>query len=127
MKYLVITIIIAFMLLVRNDIRNDEEVEGSKNFYLSDGKSKEIYKQMVKDRLSEQSLKEFVYMEDRFLKLEKMSVCEQRSYASEATGISENIKARFGHYDFRYHQPHIKQCSEPNRLINKRIICLSYY
>ena len=127
MKYLVITIIIAFMLLVRNDLRNMEEVEDSKYFYLSDGKSKQIYEQMKRDKLSEQSLKEFVYMEDRFLKLEKMSVCEQRSYASEATGISENIKARFGHYDFRYHQPHIKQCSEPNRLINKRIICLSYY
>jgi len=101
-----------------------EEVEGSKYFYLSDGKSQDIYNQMKKDGLSEQSLKEFVYMEDRFLKLEKMSVCEQRSYASEATGISENIKARFGHYDFRYHQHHIKQCSEPNRLINKKIVCI---
>ena len=124
MKYLVITIIIAFMLLVRNDVRNMEEVEGSKYFYLSDGKSKQIYEQMKRDKLSEQSLKEFVYMEDRFLQLEKMSVCEQRSYASEATGISENIKIRFGHYDFRYHQPHIKQCSEPNRLINKKIVCI---
>lgn len=127
MKLLVLTIIVAFLLLVRNDQRNMEEVEGSKHFYLSDGKSKQIYEQMKRDKLSEQSLKEFVYMEDRFLQLEKMSVCQQISYASEATGISENIKARFGHYDFRYHQPHIKQCSEPNRLINKRIICLSYY
>lgn len=124
MKYLVITIIIAFMLLARNDVRNMEEVEGSKYFYLSDGKSKQIYEQMKRDKLSEQSLKEFVYMEDRFLQLEKMSVCEQRSYVSEATGISENIKTRFGHYDFRYHQHHIKQCSEPNRLINKKIVCI---
>jgi hypothetical protein len=102
-----------------------EEVEGSKHFYLSGGKSKQIYEQMKRDKLSEQSLKEFVYMEDRFLQLEKMSVCQQISYASEATGISENIKTRFGHYDFRYHQVHIKQCSEPNRLINNKIIC--YY
>lgn len=125
MKLLVLTIIIAFLLLVRNDQRNMEEVEGSKHFYLSDGKSKQIYEQMKRDKLSEQSLKEFVYMEDRFLQLEKMSVCQQISYASEATGISENIKTRFGHYDFRYHQVHIKQCSEPNRLINHKIIC--YY
>ena len=127
MKLLVLTIIVAFLLLVRNDQRNMEEVEGSKHFYLSGGKSKQIYEQMKRDKLSEQSLKEFVYMEDRFLQLEKMSVCQQISYASEATGISENIKTRFGHYDFRYHQLHIKQCSEPNRLINKRIICLSYH
>jgi len=125
MKLLVLTIIVAFLLLVRNDQRNMEEVEGSKHFYLSDGKSKQIYEQMKRDKLSEQSLKEFVYMEDRFLQLEKMSVCQQISYASEATGISENIKTRFGHYDFRYHQVHIKQCSEPNRLINNKIIC--YY
>lgn len=125
MKLLVLTIIVAFLLLVRNDQRNIEEVEGSKHFYLSDGKSKQIYEQMKRDKLSEQSLKEFVYMEDRFLQLEKMSVCQQISYASEATGISENIKTRFGHYDFRYHQVHIKQCSEPNRLINHKIIC--YY
>ena len=125
MKLLVLTIIIAFLLLVRNDQRNMEEVEGSKHFYLSDGKSKQIYEQMKRDKLSEQSLKEFVYMEDRFLQLEKMSVCQQISYASEATGISENIKTRFGHYDFRHHQVHIKQCSEPNRLINHKIIC--YY
>lgn len=124
MKYLLLTIFVAFILLARNDIRNMEEVEGSNYFYLSDDKSKDIYNQMKKDGLSEQSLKEFVYMEDRFLKLEKMSVCEQRSYASEATGISENIKTRFGHYDFRYHQHHIKQCSEPNRLINKKIVCV---
>jgi len=125
MKLLVLTIIVAFLLLVRNDQRNMEEVEGSKHFYLSGGKSKQIYEQMKRDKLSEQSLKEFVYMEDRFLQLEKMSVCQQISYASEATGISENIKTRFGHYDFRYHQVHIKQCSEPNRLINNKIIC--YY
>lgn len=125
MKLLVLTIIVVFLLLARNDQRNMEEVEGSKHFYLSDGKSKQIYEQMKRDKLSEQSLKEFVYMEDRFLELEKMSVCQQISYASEATGISENIKTRFGHYDFRYHQVHIKQCSEPNRLINHKIIC--YY
>jgi hypothetical protein len=125
MKLLVLTIIVVFLLLARNDQRNMEEVEGSKHFYLSDGKSKQIYEQMKRDKLSEQSLKEFVYMEDRFLQLEKMSVCQQISYASEATGISENIKTRFGHYDFRYHQVHIKQCSEPNRLINHKIIC--YY
>jgi hypothetical protein len=125
MKLLVLTIIVVFLLLARNDQRNMEEVEGSKHFYLSDGKSKQIYEQMKRDKLSEQSLKEFVYMEDRFLQLEKMSVCQQISYASEATGISENIKTRFGHYDFRYHQVHIKQCSEPNRLINNKIIC--YY
>ena len=125
MKYLLLTIIVAFFLLARNDLRNMEEVEGSKYFYLSDGKSQDIYNQMKKDGLSEQSLKEFVYMEDRFLQLEKMSVCQQMSYTSEATGISENIKTRFGHYDFRYHQVHIKQCSEPNRLINNKIIC--YY
>ena len=74
MKYLLLTIFVAFILLARNDIRNMEEVEGSKYFYLSDGKSNDIYNQMKKDGLSEQSLKEFVYMEDRFLKLEKMSV-----------------------------------------------------
>ena len=62
-------------------------------------------------------------MEDRFLNLERLSVCTQTSRKIEAFGLSKEIKDRFRGYDFSYHDQHLKQISEPHKLINRNVTC----
>ena len=95
----------------------------TKYFYMSNGESKNMYEQMRKDGIPDESLKEFIMMEDRFLKLENLSVCTQTSRIIEAFGLSKEIKDRFLGYDFSYHAKHLKQISEPHKLINRSIVC----
>ena len=90
---------------------------------MSNGESKNMYEQMRKDGIPDESLKEFIMMEDRFLKLENLSVCTQTSRIIEAFGLSKEIKDRFLGYDFSYHAKHLKQISEPHKLINRSIVC----
>lgn len=123
MKILYLTIILTLIFLMRSEIRQYEEVYGSKYFYMSHGKSKEMYDLMKRDGVSEDTLKYFVYMEDMLLKLEFLSVCTRTSRIQEATALSEAIKDHFPTYDFRYHQDHLKQTSNPSKLINNKIIC----
>ena len=82
-----------------------------------------MYEQMRKDGIPDESLKEFIMMEDRFLKLERLSVCTQTSRIIEAFGLSKEIKDNFLGYDFSYHAKHLKQISEPHKLINRSIVC----
>jgi hypothetical protein len=95
----------------------------TKYFYMSNGESKNMYEQMRKDGIPDESLKEFIMMEDRFLKLESLSVCTQTSRIIEAFGLSKEIKDKFLGYDFSYHAKHLKQISEPHKLINRSIVC----
>jgi hypothetical protein len=95
----------------------------TKYFYMSNGESKNMYEQMRKDGVPDESLKEFIMMEDRFLKLESLSVCTQTSRIIEAFGLSKEIKDKFLGYDFSYHAKHLKQISEPHKLINRSIVC----
>jgi hypothetical protein len=90
---------------------------------MSNGESKNMYEQMRKDGIPDESLKEFIMMEDRFLKLESLSVCTQTSRIIEAFGLSKEIKDNFLGYDFSYHAKHLKQISEPHKLINRSIVC----
>jgi hypothetical protein len=96
----------------------------TKYFHMSNGESKKIYEQMIKDGIPDESLKEFIMMEDRFLNLERLSVCTQTSRIIEAFGLSKQIKDGFLGYDFSYHAKHLKQIAEPPKLINRSIICL---
>ena len=84
----------------------------SKNFHMSHGMSNKIVDEMNKNGLSEDSIKEFIMMEDRFLELERRAVCSQTSRHFEAVGVSDQIKRRFLGYDFSYHAKHLKQISE---------------
>ena len=95
----------------------------TKYFHMSNGESKKIYEQMIKDGIPDESLKEFIMMEDRFLNLERLSVCTQTSRIIEAFGLSKQIKDGFLGYDFSYHAKHLKQISEPPKLINRSIVC----
>ena len=96
----------------------------TKYFHMSNGESKKMYEQMLKDGIPDESLKEFIMMEDRFLNLERLSVCTQTSRIIEAFGLSKEIKDGFLGYDFSYHTKHLKQIAEPPKLINRSIICL---
>jgi hypothetical protein len=95
----------------------------TKYFYMSHGESKKMFEQMRKDGIPEESLKEFIMMEDRFLNLERLSVCTETSRKIEAFGLSKQIKEQFLGYDFSYHTKHLKQISEPHKLINRSIVC----
>ena len=121
-------ILVTILFIIRDIDITGERVSilgfSTKYFYMSNGESKKMYEQMRKDGIPDESLKEFIMMEDRFLNLERLSVCTQTSRIIEAFGLSKEIKDNFLGYDFSYHAKHLKQISEPHKLINRSIVCL---
>ena len=121
-------ILVTILFIIRDIDITGERVSilgfSTKYFYMSNGESKKMYEQMRKDGIPDESLKEFIMMEDRFLNLERLSVCTQTSRIIEAFGLSKEIKDNFLGYDFSYHAKHLKQISEPHKLINQSIVCL---
>ena len=95
----------------------------AKHFPLSGGMSVEIIEKMRDDGLPQHSLEEFATMEDEFLRLEKETVCGGHSLKIPAIELSRSIKERFPTYDFKYHNLHIKQISEPSKSINPWLSC----
>jgi hypothetical protein len=120
-----IYVLLAFVILalMYEKHTKSEEVEGSKNFHVSDGASKTMYLQMHKDGLGRDALKMFVQLEDRLLGIERTSVCTGMPYIVQASLISNKIKETFPKYDFSYHTIHLKQIAEPNKLVNIKIKC----
>ena len=86
-----------------------EEINGSKNFHVSNGMSKKTYEQMKKNGMSADDLKIFKILEDKLLGFEK----EKTFRIKEALLISNQIKEYFNNYDFSYHTQHIKNIAEP--------------
>jgi hypothetical protein len=122
----ILLFVIALFLLSDVDITGEKVTVlgySTQYFYMSHGESKNIFEKMRKDGLPDESLKEFIMMEDRFLNLERLSVCTQTSRKMEAFGLSKQIKEQFLGYDFSYHTKHLKQISEPYKLINRSIVC----
>jgi len=117
---LVALIVLALMFDTRN---KSTEVEGSKHFYMSDGASKDTYLMMHADGMRREILKKFVSMEDRFLEIEKNSVCTGIPDIVQGSLLSNKIKELFPNYDFSYHTVHLKQLAEPNKQINTKIKC----
>lgn len=122
-----IFIIVTILFIIRDIDITGERVSvlgfSTKYFYMSNGESKKMYEQMRKDGIPDESLKEFIMMEDRFLNLERLSVCTQTSRIIEAFGLSKQITDGFLGYDFSYHAKHLKQIAEPHKLINRSIVC----
>ena len=102
---------------------NDQEVIGTYKTKFFTRRSKELLEQMKLGGLSEQSLIEFAMMEDEFLRLEKQTVCHHISYLREAMTLDQQMKDRFLGWDFGYHQLHIRQMSQPSKIINKHLSC----
>ena len=121
MLYLVAGVIV--LALMYDKTVKSEEVGGSKNFHMSQGMSKEMYNRMRGDGVSGQELKKFVQLEDRFLQVERNSVCSGMPRFIDALTLSDLIKRTFPKYDFSYHTIHLKQTAEPEKIINKSIKC----
>ena len=123
MFYIVAAILIFAFIHEKNTESESEEVGRSKNFHMSRGMSKKMYNQMRKDEVSDNELKNFVQWEDRFLQVERNSVCSGVPRFIDAIAISDLIKRSFPKYDFSYHTIHLKQAAEPDKIINKSIKC----
>jgi hypothetical protein len=121
MLYLVAAILV--FVLIHEKTTEPDEIGGSKNFHMSQGMSKKMYNQMRKDEVPEKELKKFVQWEDRFLQIERISVCSGLPRFIDAISISDLIKRTFPKYDFSYHTIHLKQAAEPDKIINKSIKC----
>lgn len=92
-------------------------------FHLSHGASKRMFEKMRDDGMGPESLKHFLMLEDRLLRIEQTSVCSGNPRVHEAFAISEEIKESFLGYDFSYHTKHLKQIAEPHKLINQSLRC----
>lgn len=125
MIWILVILIIAFFVFGAQYTEDNVGVLGykTKNFHMSHGMSKKMFETMKQDGMSDETLKEFVMMEDRLLEVERKSVCSQTARQFEAVGVSDQIKKRFVGYDFSYHAKHIKQASEPEKMINRSITC----
>jgi hypothetical protein len=125
MIWILVILIIAFFVFGAQYTEDNVGVLGykTKNFHMSHGMSKKVFETMKQDGMSDETLKEFVMMEDRLLEVERKSVCSQTARQFEAVGVSDQIKKRFLGYDFSYHAKHIKQASEPEKMINRSITC----
>ena len=121
LRYVLLTLLaLAFIYEKKNQ---SDEVAGSKNFHLSGGMSKQIYLLMHREGMSQENLNKFVQLEDRFLQIERNSVCSGISHIVEATVISNLIKDMFPRYNFAYHTIHLKQVAEPTKIVNTLITC----
>jgi hypothetical protein len=100
-----------------------DQIGGSKNFHISAGNSKQMYLLMRREGMSQENLKKFVQLEDRFLQIERNSVCSGVSHIVEATILSNLIKEMFPRYNFAYHTYHLKQVGEPIKTVNSRVLC----
>lgn len=122
-----ILLVIAIGLMWHSWKQSGEEVKvlgyNTTHFHLSQGMSKKMFEQMSADGLSKESLKLFVQLEDRLLKIEQVSVCSGNPREYEAFAVSNMIKDSFVGYDFSYHTIHLKQTAEPNKIINRNVKC----
>ena len=109
--------------LMYEKVTQTDEIAGSKNFHLRGGLSKQMYLLMYNQGVSAEDLKKFVQLEDRFLQIERNSVCSGISHTVEATAISNLIKDMFPKYNFAYHGIHLKQIAEPTKTVNTRVTC----
>jgi hypothetical protein len=92
-----------------------DQVNGTRYF---DSKSKNMYKQMKEDGLSEQSLNEFAVMQDLMLEYQHDAVYSKIDRSKEVKQLSEQIKKRFAGYDFSYHSSYIQQSQKYDVFIN---------
>ena len=118
----VLLAILAIALIYEKRNQSDE-VAGSKNFHLSGGASKQMYLLMHRNGMKQEDLKKFVQLEDRFLQIERNSVCSGVPHIIEATTLSNLIKELFPSYNFAYHTIHLKQVAEPTKSVNSQVTC----
>jgi hypothetical protein len=125
---LVLIAVIVYFIITGTSIINDRSQVShlgykTEYFHMSNGNSKEMFEKMKTYGLPQERLKEFIMLEDNFLRIEHESVCKGVSMKYEGFAVSDKIKRKFVGYDFSYHTIHLKQISEPTKLINRNITC----
>lgn len=125
--FYIILIIVLFLLFHDNfkKVRNDNVIYignyKTKNFQKD---SKDFFKDVENKKIySEETLEELAMTEDQFLALESETVCGEISRYREAMVLDQQMKERFAGLDFKHHHIHLKQMSEPTKLINKNLHC----
>lgn len=121
---IILYVIFTMEIVVNNKTQISHMGYKTEYFHLSEGNSKEMFNKMKNDEMSKEKLKEFIMLEDRLLEVENGSVCAGVSSRYEGFALSDKIKTTFVGYDFSYHAKHLKQISEPTKLINRNITCL---
>ena len=122
MRYVFLSLLA--LALIYEKSNQSEEVAGSKNIHHSGGMSKQIDLIKRKSGVVGEDLKKFVQLEDRFLQIERNSVCSGIPNYVEGAVISNLIKELFPQYNFAYHTTHLKQIGEPLKNVNSRIKCV---
>jgi hypothetical protein len=121
---LVIVYMITYEVVIERKIQGQVNGFETQNFPVSAGRSLELFKELQKQGVSDETLMKFATMEDQFLAYEKDAVCRGIDRTQQSIQLSQQIKESFPSYDFSYHEIHIKQISEPNKLINRHLKCL---
>ena len=126
-KFYIILLIVLFLLFHDNfkKVFNTNTVSiGSYKTIFFQKDSVDFFKDVEKlNTYSEETLEELATTEDHFLSLEKETVCGGISRYREAMVLDQQMKDRFVGLEFKHHHTHLKQMSEPSKLINKNLHC----
>ena len=96
------------------------------NFKISGGASLNTFNDMKANSMSDENLLKFATMEDKFLEYEKQAVCYRNQTLHFAIAMSQQIQELFPSYNFSHHTLHLKQISEPDKMVNKNLSCSIY-
>ena len=127
-KFLVLLVMVYMITYDKIGRQTQAKINGYQTQYfdISNGKSLGVFKLLESQGVSDETLMKFATMEDKFLEFEKNAVCNDSPNKYQALQLSQQIKETFPAYDFTYHDIHIKQISEPNKLINRHLKCFQH-
>lgn len=120
--------LVVLFIILHNASQNQGEEVGvlgykTRFFHVSTGASKRTYEKMKYDGVHPDRLKEFIMLEDQFMRLVRMTVCTGVSRRNQGYALSDEIKEKFKPYDFEYHVALLKQIAEPHKVIIQNIRC----
>ena len=120
--------LVVLFIILHNASQNQGEEVGvlgykTRFFHVSAGASKRSYEKMKYDGVHPDQLKEFIALEDEFMRLVRVAVCTGVSRRNKGYALSDEIKEKFKPYDFEYHVTLLKQIAEPHKVIIQNIRC----
>ena len=120
--------LVVLFIILHNASQNQGEEVGvlgykTRFFHVSAGASKRSYEKMKYDGVHHDQLKEFIALEDEFMRLVRVAVCTGVSRRNQGYALSDEIKEKFKPYDFEYHVTLLKQIAEPHKVIIQNIRC----
>ena len=120
--------LVVLFIILHNASQNQGEEVGvlgykTRFFHVSAGASKRSYEKMKYDGVHPDQFKEFIALEDEFMRLVRVAVCTGVSRRNQGYALSDEIKEKFKPYDFEYHVTLLKQIAEPHKVIIQNIRC----